>query len=239
MAGAATDAGRVGPSALTRTPHFSWALEHVRFEICGRLPALPGASAVWWGKLSPMTVEIGPQTALIVIDVQREFDDPSHGRRDNPDAEANIGALVAAWQHAGRPIVRVAQTEPDSEGGFAPDSPSHAFKPVVADLTPALDLRKEVHSAFHGEPDLHGWLRERGIEQIAICGIQTNRCCESTARVGCDLGYDVLFVPDAMHTFDKTDAAGVTFTAEHLSAATAASLHGYFATVVTTRDLVG
>jgi nicotinamidase-related amidase len=184
-----------------------------------------------------MTVEIGPQTALIVIDVQREFDEPSHGRRDNPDAEANIGALVAAWQQAGRPIVRVAQTESDSDGGFAPGAPGHAFKPVVADITPALDLRKEVHSAFHGEPDLDAWLRERGIEQIAVCGIQTNRCCESTARVGCDLGYDVLFVSDAMYTFDKVDAAGAHFTAEQLSAATAASLHDYFATVVTTKDL--
>jgi nicotinamidase-related amidase len=191
------------------------------------------------GKLAAMTVEIGPQTALIVIDVQREFDDPSHGRRDNPDAEANIGALVAAWQAADRPIVRVAQTEPDSDGGFAPGTPGHAFKPVVAGIEPALDLRKEVHSAFHGSPDLDAWLRERGIEQIAICGIQTNRCCESTARVGCDLGYDVLFVPDAMHTFDKVDANGVTFTAEQLSSATAASLHDYFATVVTTADLTG
>jgi nicotinamidase-related amidase len=184
-----------------------------------------------------MTVEIGPQTALIVIDVQREFDEPSYGHRDNPDAEANIGALVAAWQQAGRPIVRVAQTEPGSDGGFAPEAPGHAFKPVVASITPTLDLRKEVHSAFHGDPDLDAWLREQGIEQIAICGIQTNRCCESTARVGCDLGYDVLFVLDATHTFDKADANGVMFTAEQLAAGTAASLHDYFATVVGTKDL--
>ena len=47
----------------------------------------------------------------------------------------------------------------------------------------------------------------------------------------------MLFVPDAMHTFDKVDAAGTAFTAEELAAATAASLHGYFATVVTTKDL--
>jgi nicotinamidase-related amidase len=186
-----------------------------------------------------MTVEIGPDTALIVIDVQRAFEDPDNGRRDNPAAEANIASLVGAWQAAGRPIVRVAQTEPGSGGGFDPTSPGHAFKPVVADVEPALDLRKGVHSAFHGQPDLDAWLRERGISQIAICGIQTNRCCESTARVGCDLGYDVLFAVDAMHTFDKTDASGVTFTAEQLAAATAATLHDYFATVVTTRQLVG
>jgi nicotinamidase-related amidase len=186
-----------------------------------------------------MTVEIGPSTALIIVDVQKAFEDPELGHRDNPDAEANIGALVEAWQQAGRPIVRVAQTEDDEESSFAPGTPGHAFKPVVASLNPSLDLRKEVHSAFRGDPDLHGWLQEHGIDQLAICGIQTNRCCESTARDAADLGYDVLFVPDAMHTFDKKDADGVTFTAESLSAGTAATLHGYFATVTTTRDLLG
>jgi nicotinamidase-related amidase len=185
-----------------------------------------------------MTVELGPRAALIVIDVQQAFDDPGRGRRDNPDAEANIGRLVAAWTEYGRPIVRVAQTEPDSGDGFAPGSPGHAFKPVVADITPALDLRKEVHSAFHGEPDLDGWLRERDIDQIVVCGIQTNRCCESTARVGADLGYDVLFAIDATHTFDKRGPDGVVHSAESLASATAATLHDYFGTVVRTDDLV-
>jgi nicotinamidase-related amidase len=187
--------------------------------------------------MGDMTLELSPDAALIVIDVQKEFDEPHHGRRDNPAAEAKIGELVTEWQRTGRPIVRVAQTEPD--GGFAADTPTHAFKPVVADITPDLDLRKEVHSAFHGAPDLNAWLRGRGIDQIVICGIQTNRCCESTARVGCDLGYDVVFAVDATYTFDKTAPDGTAYTAEQLSAATAATLHDYFATVVTTDDLVG
>jgi nicotinamidase-related amidase len=187
--------------------------------------------------MGDMTTELSPDAALIVIDVQQEFDQPRHGRRDNPEAERRIGDLVAAWQRTGRPIVRVAQTE--DEGGFAAGTPTHAFKPVVAEITPDLDLRKEVHSAFHGAPDLNAWLRGRGIEQIVICGIQTNRCCESTARVGCDLGYDVLFALDATYTFDKTGPEGAAYSAEQLSAATAATLHGYFATVVNTAELVG
>ena len=183
-----------------------------------------------------MAQEIAGNAALVVIDVQNEFDSPEHGRRDNPDAESNIGRLVAAWQASGRPIVRVAQTE--DEGGFAPGTGGHAFKDVIADLKPELDLRKDVHSAFHGDPDLDGWLKERGIAQIVICGIQTNRCCESTARIGCDLGYDVIFAVDATHTFDKIGPDGAHYPAEQLAAATAASLHGYFATVVRTDDLV-
>ncbi len=36
--------------------------------------------------------------ALIVIDFQRAFDDVNHwGRRNNPDCESNVAALVAGW----------------------------------------------------------------------------------------------------------------------------------------------
>ncbi len=46
------------------------------------------------------------------------------------------------------------------------------------------------------------------------------------------------FVLDATFTFDKADADGAPWTAEQLSAATAASLHGYFGRVVRTGDLL-
>jgi len=184
-----------------------------------------------------MSLEIAPDAALIVIDVQREFEHPRFGVRDNPDAEANIDLLVKEWGAAGRPIVRVRHEE-EPGGPFGPDTPGYAFKPVVADLAADLEVTKDVHSAFGGTPSLHDWLRGRDIDQIVICGIQTNRCCETTARVGCDLGYEVVFAVDAMHTFDKAGPDGVVLTGAQLTAATAASLHGYFATVVRTADLV-
>jgi nicotinamidase-related amidase len=39
--------------------------------------------------------------ALLIIDVQNAIDDPvwaKHGPRNNPGAEDNIAALLAAWQ---------------------------------------------------------------------------------------------------------------------------------------------
>ena len=35
--------------------------------------------------------------ALLVVDVQRAVDDPRWGRRNNPDAERAIGALLAPY----------------------------------------------------------------------------------------------------------------------------------------------
>ena len=66
-------------------------------------------------------------------------------------------------------------------------------------------MTKTVNSSFHGEPSLDEWLDGQGIEQIYVCGITTNHCCETTARVGGNLGYDVRFVLDATHTFDRPD----------------------------------
>ncbi|MEJ2750378.1 MAG: hypothetical protein P8183_21095, partial [Anaerolineae bacterium] len=35
---------------------------------------------------------------LLVIDVRKGLDNPSLGRRNNPEAEANMARLVAAWR---------------------------------------------------------------------------------------------------------------------------------------------
>ena len=43
-------------------------------------------------------------------------------------------------------------------------------------------------------------VQERGVRELVICGIQTEQCCESTARLAYDLGYTVTFVIDATAT---------------------------------------
>ena len=47
------------------------------------------------------------QRALLVIDVQRGFDDPELGPRDNLDAESNIAKLIAAWRRRGDPLAAI------------------------------------------------------------------------------------------------------------------------------------
>jgi len=175
-------------------------------------------------------------TALIVVDVQQAFDDAGYwGRRNNPECEANVARLIQAWRGP-RVYVRHDSDEPDSP--LRPDRPGNAFKPEVSG-EPDLLVTKPVNSAFYGSPDLDAWLRERGISSFALCGITTDHCVETTARMGGNLGYDVLFVLDACATFDRVGPDGEAVTAEELTRATAASLHGEFATVVSTRDLVG
>ena len=177
------------------------------------------------------------ETALLVVDVQRAFDDAAYwGRRNNPDCEANVAALIAAWRAARRPIVYVRHDSITPGSPLARNAPGNAFKDVVTG-EPDLLVVKHVNSAFYGEPDLDGWLRERGVGSFALCGITTNHCVETTARMGGNLGYEVLLAIDATHTFDRVGPDGETVTADELARATAASLHEEFATVVPTRAL--
>jgi nicotinamidase-related amidase len=178
------------------------------------------------------------RTALVIVDVQRAFDDAAYwGRRNNPDCESNIAALLAAWREAERPVVFVRHDSVEHGSPLRPDHPGNAFKPEITG-DPDLVVTKRVNSAFHGDQDLAAWLRERAIPGIAVCGITTNHCCETTARVGGNLGFDVLFVLDATHTFDREGPDGTVMTADELARATATNLHGEFATVVSTAAVV-
>lgn len=181
------------------------------------------------------------RTALVVIDLQLAFDDHPYwsptGRRNNPACESNVAALIAEWRDHGRPVVFVRHDSVEEGSPLRPEAPGNAFKPEVTG-EPDVLVAKSTNSAFYGEPDLHAWLTGRGLGAIAVCGISTNHCVETTARMGGNLGHDVLFVLDACHTFDRLGPDGVLITAEELTRATAASLHGEFATVVNTGDLL-
>ncbi|MFF4319888.1 cysteine hydrolase family protein [Streptomyces sp. NPDC001568] len=195
---------------------------------------------------APTTTEaaaprLADDSALIVIDVQKAFDDASFwGRRNNPAAEDNIAALMDAWQESGRPVVLVRHRSVQPGSVLAEDRPGYAFKDFVEERRhEALLITKTVNSAFYGTPDLSQWLTARGIRQVVVAGIQTNMCVETTARMAGNLGHRVLVPLDATHTFDLAGPDGLSLTADELATATAVNLQGGgFARVVTTAQLL-
>jgi nicotinamidase-related amidase len=176
--------------------------------------------------------------ALVVVDVQEAFEDAAFwGPRNNPDCESNIVVLLDAWRAAGRPVVFVRHDSDEPASPLRPGQPGNEFKAIVAG-EPDLLVAKRVNSSFHGTPDLDAWLHERDLDGIVVCGITTNHCCETTARVGGNLGHRVLFALDATHTFDRTGPDGTLVTADELARVTGTNLHDEFGEVVATRDLV-
>jgi nicotinamidase-related amidase len=178
------------------------------------------------------------RSALVVVDVQRGMDDASYwGRRDNPDCEGNVAALLEAWREHGQPVVFVRHDSRQESSPLRPGQPGNALKDILRG-EPDLLVTKSVSSAFHGDPDLERWLRDAGVEQIVVCGIQTNMCCETTARVAATLGFDMRFAIDATHTFDLADSDGGTIPAEELARVTAATIDSEYGRVVTAADAI-
>jgi len=183
--------------------------------------------------------------ALIVIDVQQGFNDPWWGPTTNqPGCEHNIARLLRHWRLTSPgPVIIVGHDSVNPASPLHPAKPGNHLMEFLGVRDEELFIQKTVNSAFYGRPDLHDWLKERGIERLVVCGIQTNMCVETTARMGGNLGYGVTLVLDATRTFDlKSDVPGsgvVTLSADDLMRATAVNLQaGGFAQVTDTDSLL-
>jgi len=175
--------------------------------------------------------------ALIVIDVQKGFSEwDVKGERNNPACEENVGKLIEHWRSQDQPIVFVKHNSKSESSVLRPGQTGNDFKDVVSGV-PDLLVEKSVNSAFYGTPDLANWLKDNQIDSVAICGIQTNMCCETTARMAGNMGLDTWFVLDATHTFAKT-VGDVKVSAEELSKITAVNLSGEFAEILTTAEAI-
>lgn len=176
---------------------------------------------------------LGPTAALLVIDVQRGFDDPAWGPRNNPGAEANVARLIAAWRGAGAPVVHVHHDSPDPAGRFRLGGPGHAPKPEAEPAPGEAVYRKRVNSAFIGT-GLEADLRRDGIDTLVIVGLTTNHCVSTTARMAGNLDFRTLVVADAAAAFERPGMDGRRWPAEAVHDAALSDLRDEFAQVVDT-----
>jgi len=88
--------------------------------------------------------------ALLLIDVQQGFDEPRWGPRNNPDAERQIAALLAAWRRAKWPVLHVQHMSQVPGSPLRAGAPGNAFKPEAMPHEGEPVFRKTVNSAFTG-----------------------------------------------------------------------------------------
>ncbi len=175
-------------------------------------------------------------TALLLIDVQQAFDDPSWGPRNNPGAEAAIARLLAAFRGKGLPVIHVKHDSVEPTSTLRPDRPGNAFKPEARPLPGEPLFSKSVNSAFIGT-GLEAHLRARGITGLVIGGITTNHCVSTSTRMAGNLGFDTTLVSDACATFDFRDDQGV-IPAETMHRIGLAELRGEFAAIRTADEVI-
>jgi nicotinamidase-related amidase len=176
--------------------------------------------------------------ALLVLDVQKGFDDPFWGRRNNPQAEENIKKLLTEWRNRGWDVIY------SQHLSLLPKSPLHyknktgvEFKEIIEPLPQEVVFQKNVNSAFIGT-ELETHLREKQIHSVVITGLSTQHCVSTTARMSGNLGFETFLVEDATAAYEITDHNNNTITPEDVHKHEIAALHKEFATIVKTDDIL-
>lgn len=139
--------------------------------------------------------------ALAIIDVQESFRQrPSWSAVSNPDIVARVCRLVDTARAARDLVVWVLHAEPGSGTPFDPVTGHVRLLPGLEPAPSEPVITKTSINAFT-TTNLQQLLTSNGIGELVVCGIQTEQCCETTARVASDLGYAVTFVTEATATF--------------------------------------
>jgi nicotinamidase-related amidase len=179
------------------------------------------------------------QTALIIVDVQKAFDEweAAGKRRNNPNAVNRTKDLLADFRAKRAPVIHIRHASLNPASPFQANLPGYAVKDEVREQSGEPVIIKHVNSAFIGT-DLEARLRRDNIETVVIVGATTNHCVETTTRMAGNLGFKAKLVRDATWTFDGDGVDGERFTADQVHAMTLANLQGEFAEIVTAADVV-
>ena len=178
-------------------------------------------------------------TALIVVDVQRAFDEweAAGKRRNNPDAVARIVDILGAFRDSRTPIFHIRHRGTRPNSFFLPDKSGYQVRDEARERNGEPVIVKTVNSAFIGT-DLEQRLRAADIKALEICGATTNHCVETTTRMAGNLGFDARLVRDATWTFDRVGPDGDAHSAEDIHAMTLANLNGEFCRIVTASEAI-
>jgi nicotinamidase-related amidase len=167
----------------------------------------------WLDRIAPFNthaMQLNPaRSALLVIDMQRFFLDPASpsftcgGLAILP----NLKKLIQAYRSRKLPVIYTRHVHHPSlldagimgwwwQGMCKEGSPESEVYDDIAPRRGEKEVLKHRYSSFYNT-DLETVLRCMKVEDLVICGIMTNMCCESTARGAYYRDFRVFFLADA------------------------------------------
>ena len=179
--------------------------------------------------------EYDAATALIVVDMQNDFADPSGGLavRGGDAVVQPVNREIERARSAGALVVLTQDWHPESTPHFAKDGgiwPVHCVAETWgAQLHPGLrppDGAPHVRKGANGEDGYSGFtmrdpatgatmptelealLRAREVERVVVCGLATDYCVKATAMDAARLGFETSIVIDAIAAVDLQPADG-------------------------------
>ncbi len=147
--------------------------------------------------LKKQTIRYEGDTALLVIDVQKEFCAEQNvidrlllhdrsGNRETEEVAEKIQSIVPEFRKAGIPVYVVYC---DFAASRRPNF--HKFKPASGDMM----IPKSTNSAFAVQT-FKDILHQEGHENLLVCGFNLNACVMDTAIDGVRLGFNVSVLRD-------------------------------------------
>ncbi|MBY0598515.1 cysteine hydrolase family protein [Bacillus bingmayongensis] len=176
-------------------------------------------------------------TALILVDIQKGFDDSYWGKRNNIHAETNMEFILQTWRKKNRPVIHVRHISNKENHPLRKESSESNFKDFATPISNEPVFQKNVNSAFIGT-NLESYLREHNYETVVIIGLTTDYCVSTSVRMAGNLGFSTYVISDATATFDRIAYDGNYYPAEEIHKYALVSLHEMFATVLTTDKLI-
>lgn len=152
------------------------------------------------------------KSALLVLDMQQYFL-KSDSHAFIPSAPAIITSmrrLIMNFSANFRPIIFTRHINNANNAG----SMKRWWKDMITEedpgsvITPLLDtargevITKTQYDSFYNS-GLHEKLQSYGVNQLVICGVMANLCCETTARSAFVRGYDVFFPANTTAAYNR------------------------------------
>jgi nicotinamidase-related amidase len=166
-------------------------------------------------------------SALLVVDVQRNMVEGPYAVPDSEAFLAKFEARIEQARAAGWPVVFVQNDGPEGDV----DEPGSEgwqlwFTPEPGELV----VRKTTQNVFESNPDLAAELQASGIDSVELIGMQSEYCVQASARGAKAAGFKVALQPQLHATFHDgtpaTNMPGATYeiSATDLAAKVRASL---------------
>ncbi|MCG6658160.1 nicotinamidase [Halomonas campisalis] len=156
-------------------------------------------------------LDYGPHDVLLVVDMQNDFcEGGALAVQGGSALVPGINAQIQAARQAGALVVASRDWHPidhvsfKHRGGTWPvhcvqDTPGAAYHPDLAlsedtvRVSKATAFDADAYSAFDGT-GLGGYLRDRGIERVIVCGLAMDVCVKATALEAHQQGFTTLLL---------------------------------------------
>lgn len=160
-----------------------------------------------------MTLTIGKETALVVVDIQNDFcPGGALPVKDGDQVVLVLNKYIERFRAAGAPILFTRDWHPPDHSSFKDQGgpwPPHCVQnsegamfhsglkiPPEGEIISKADKRDEAYSFFQGT-DLAERLSQRGIKRLLVGGLATDYCVKETVLDGLKYGFEVLHLDDA------------------------------------------